>query len=83
MAERDRSVPVTAGAHCFERACKPFESDTLLRSVSLHASIHRSLRLRVPGLHLLPAGILPPNPPELLGGDALRDVLDPRTIRGR
>lgn len=25
---------------------KPFESDTLLRSVSLHASIHRSLRFR-------------------------------------
>jgi capsular exopolysaccharide synthesis family protein len=30
---------------------------------------------RVPGLFVLPAGILPPNPPELLGGDALRDVL--------
>jgi hypothetical protein len=26
LAERDRSVPLTAGAHCAERSCKPFES---------------------------------------------------------
>jgi hypothetical protein len=28
MAERDKTIPVVAGAHCFERSCKPFESDT-------------------------------------------------------
>lgn len=28
LAERDTSVPLTAGAHCYERACKPFESDS-------------------------------------------------------
>jgi exonuclease III len=27
MTERDSSVPVTAGAHCYERSCRPFESD--------------------------------------------------------
>jgi len=28
MDERDRTVPVTAGAHCYERSCQPFESDS-------------------------------------------------------
>jgi exonuclease III len=28
MAERDRTVPVTVGAHCYERSCQPFESDS-------------------------------------------------------
>lgn len=28
MEERDRAVPVTAGTHCFERSCQPFESDS-------------------------------------------------------
>ena len=26
LAERDTSVPITAGAHCAERSCQPFES---------------------------------------------------------
>jgi len=45
MDERDRSVPVTAGAHCFERSCKPFESDskdhgTSYWSVSDHCPVY-------------------------------------------
>jgi endonuclease/exonuclease/phosphatase family metal-dependent hydrolase len=28
MQERDRTVALTVGAHCWERACKPFESDS-------------------------------------------------------
>ena len=28
MDERDVSVPVTVGAHCYERSCQPFESDS-------------------------------------------------------
>jgi endonuclease/exonuclease/phosphatase family metal-dependent hydrolase len=28
MDERDRSVPMTVGAHCYERSCQPFESDS-------------------------------------------------------
>ena len=45
MDERDRAIPVTAGAHCFERACAPFESDskdhgTSYWSVSDHCPIY-------------------------------------------
>jgi|GEM_PF-1422452 len=45
LAERDTSVPLTAGAHCFERACKPFESDskdhgTSYWSVSDHCPVY-------------------------------------------
>jgi len=28
MVERDRAIPVTVGAHCYERSCQPFESDS-------------------------------------------------------
>ncbi|MBS2011569.1 MAG: endonuclease/exonuclease/phosphatase family protein [Deltaproteobacteria bacterium] len=45
MAERDTTIPVTAGAHCYERACKPFESDskdhgTSYWSVSDHCPVY-------------------------------------------
>lgn len=34
MAESDRAVPVTAGAHCYERSCQPFESDSKANGTS-------------------------------------------------
>jgi endonuclease/exonuclease/phosphatase family metal-dependent hydrolase len=45
MAERDRTVPVTVGAHCYERSCEPFESDsaetgTSYWSVSDHCPVY-------------------------------------------
>lgn len=45
MDERDRTVPVTVGAHCFERSCQPFESDsaehgTSYWSVSDHCPVY-------------------------------------------
>lgn len=45
LEERDRAVPVTAGAHCFERSCQPFESDskehgTSYWSVSDHCPVY-------------------------------------------
>jgi len=42
LGQRDR----LEGAGFTDCIGKPFESDTLLRSVSLHASIHRALRMR-------------------------------------
>jgi exonuclease III len=45
MEERDTTVPVTVGAHCFERSCQPFESDsaehgTSYWSVSDHCPVY-------------------------------------------
>jgi hypothetical protein len=45
MDERDTTVPVTVGAHCFERSCQPFESDsaehgTSYWSVSDHCPVY-------------------------------------------
>lgn len=45
MSERDRTVPVTVGAHCYERSCQPFESDsaetgTSYWSVSDHCPVY-------------------------------------------
>jgi len=45
MEEHDTSVPVTVGAHCFERSCQPFESDsaehgTSYWSVSDHCPVY-------------------------------------------
>lgn len=45
MEERDRAVPVTVGAHCYERSCQPFESDsaqhgTSYWSVSDHCPVY-------------------------------------------
>jgi exonuclease III len=45
MDERDREVPVTVGAHCYERSCQPFESDsaehgTSYWSVSDHCPVY-------------------------------------------
>ena len=48
MSERDRTVPVTVGAHCYERSCQPFESDsaetgTSYWSVSDHCPVYFEL----------------------------------------
>jgi len=45
MAERDTAVPLASGAHCAERACQPFESDsaqngTSYWSVSDHCPVY-------------------------------------------
>lgn len=45
MEERDTTVPVTVGAHCYERSCQPFESDsaehgTSYWSVSDHCPVY-------------------------------------------
>lgn len=45
MSERDVSIPVTVGAHCYERSCQPFESDsaengTSYWSVSDHCPVY-------------------------------------------
>ena len=49
MSERDTSVPLTAGAHCAERACAAFESDspqsgTTYWGVSDHCPVYFEVR---------------------------------------
>lgn len=49
LSELDAEVPLTSGAHCFERACEPFESDgratgTTYWGVSDHCPIYFELR---------------------------------------
>jgi hypothetical protein len=45
MDERDTTVQLTVGAHCYERSCQPFESDsaehgTSYWSVSDHCPVY-------------------------------------------
>jgi endonuclease/exonuclease/phosphatase family metal-dependent hydrolase len=49
LAERDESVPLSVGAHCFERTCQPFESDskdngTSYWAVSDHCPVYFEIR---------------------------------------
>lgn len=49
LDELDREVPLRAGAHCYERACEPFESDgaatgTTYWGVSDHCPVYFELR---------------------------------------
>jgi capsular exopolysaccharide synthesis family protein len=50
----------------------PGLSDLVVGRARLADVVHAT---SVPGLSILPCGYIPPNPAELLGSDALRDVL--------
>ncbi|CAN5848324.1 hypothetical protein BH23GEM7_BH23GEM7_08100 [soil metagenome] len=51
---------------------EPGLTDLLLRRVRIKEAIHATA---VPGLKLLPCGVLPPNPSELLGGQRMRSLV--------
>jgi capsular exopolysaccharide synthesis family protein len=64
--------------HAFKKELSDGLSKFLVDSVSLDEVIHHS---DVPNLDVIFSGRVPPNPPELLGTDRLRQLLE--TMRGR
>ncbi len=66
------SMPSSAHAPAYQQPPLPSSTPDVTRTSSLDPFIHAT---NVPNLCVMPSGPLPPNPPELLDSEAMRQVL--------